>query len=184
MKSLISFFMKLLGWRVVNSVGVLPKSYIMLVAPHTSMWDVPVGCGSWKTLKLSPYTLINRKFLVGPLGWCLRKIGMIGVDTASKNGFVDTAVQLFSERSDFVLAICPEGTRGRAEHWKTGFWHMASKSGVPIVLGYLDYATKTVGVGKILHPGDFTADMVEICTFYKQFVGAHPDHFSIDVRYS
>jgi len=41
-----------------------------------------------------------------------------------------------------ILGISPEGTRSRVEKWKTGFYYIAQKANVPIVLMYMDYKKK------------------------------------------
>ena len=80
----------------------------------------------------------------------------------------------------FHLAITPEGTRKRNPNWKKGFYYIALKAQVPIVLIGIDYNTKTVTSTKAIMPsGDIEKDMREIKLYFKDFKGKHPENFSI-----
>ena len=57
---------------------------------------------------------------------------------------VDQVVKLIGENDRFVLAITPEGTRGNVTKWKTGFYYIAKKTNVPLVLTTIDYRKRTV----------------------------------------
>ena len=70
------------------------------------------------------------------------------------------------------------------ETWKTGFYYVAKEAKVPIAFGYLDYKTKTAGIGKVIWPGeDMEADMREIMEFYQNIHPKFPELFSVDIRY-
>ena len=71
-----------------------------------------------------------------------------------------------------------EGSRSYVPYWKSGFYHIASKADVPIVMGFLDYARRRGGFGPALLPtGDIQRDMDEIREFYADKVGKYPDQF-------
>jgi 1-acyl-sn-glycerol-3-phosphate acyltransferase len=72
-------------------------------------------------------------------------------------------------RDRMILVIPPEGTRGRADHWRSGFYHIARGAGVPVVPGYLDYGRKRCGMGPPIElTGDVRADMDRIRAFYAE----------------
>ena len=53
-------------------------------------------------------------------------------------------------------------------------------AGIPILLVGIDYSTKTITIGKEIHPtGDIDKDMREIKLFFKDFKGKYPEYFSI-----
>jgi 1-acyl-sn-glycerol-3-phosphate acyltransferase len=84
----------------------------------------------------------------------------------------------FEQNESLVLVVAAEGTRKATTHWKSGFYHIARSAGVPIVLGYLDYARRRGGFGPAVHPsGNIERDMDEIRRFYADKVGLHPDQF-------
>ena len=46
---------------------------------------------------------------------------------------VSQIVDQFRAHEDFILVIAPEGTRSLTTQWKSGFYQIALKAGVPIV---------------------------------------------------
>ena len=82
----------------------------------------------------------------------------------------------FAKRTEFMLTIAPEGTRGAVRKWKTGFYHIALGANVPLVVGMMDYAKKTGGLGPAIWPtGDFKADMAKVAELYAKVTPKHPN---------
>ena len=87
-----------------------------------------------------------------------------------------TAIQAHT----FHLCITPEGTRALAPEWKKGFYFIALKAHLPILLYGVDYEKKLIKCTKTIYPsGDLEADMREIKLYFKDFKGKHPENFSI-----
>ena len=88
----------------------------------------------------------------------------------------ETAMKL----SQFHLAITPEGTRKPNPDWKKGFYYIALKAGIPIVLAGIDYQKKEIRIEKEITPsGNIDADMKEIKRYFKDFKGKHPENFTV-----
>ena len=86
----------------------------------------------------------------------------------------------FANSKQFHLAITPEGTRKANPNWKKGFYFIALKAQVPIMLIGIDYPTKTITSTKTIMPtGDIEKDMREIKLYFKDFHGKIPENFSI-----
>ena len=84
------------------------------------------------------------------------------------------SVDLFATMSELFLVITTEGTRSRVEKWKTGFYYIAQDAKVPIILSYIDYGKKELGVGPLFYPtGEFEKDMAEIQAFYEKIVSKY-----------
>jgi 1-acyl-sn-glycerol-3-phosphate acyltransferase len=82
----------------------------------------------------------------------------------------------FKTSDDLILAVPPEGTRSKVAVWRSGFYHIASESGVPIGLGYLDYGRKLCGLGMFVTPGgNVNEDMNKIREFYRGVRGKYPE---------
>jgi 1-acyl-sn-glycerol-3-phosphate acyltransferase len=114
-----------------------------------------------------------------PFGGLLKALGGIPVDRRAPQGIVGQMVDTFAERKEMVLVVPPEGTRGRVEYWKSGFYEIAKAANVPIVFGFLDYGKREGGIGSsVLPSGDVVADMDEVRSFYADKVGHCPDQFS------
>ncbi len=176
------------GWRYQNLLNQEVKSFVMVGAPHTSNWDfVPAMSVAYKSGNKAKFVIKN-DWLKFPLNLFFKPIGAIGVDrsrikTGEVSSTTDVMAQLFKEYKDLVLMIAPEGTRSANSEWKSGFWHIAHKAGVPIVLGFADYKRKIAGLGPVIHTEDFESDMKKIMNFYKTITAADPSKFMLDQRY-
>ena len=74
------------------------------------------------------------------------------------------------------LRVPAEGTRSRADYWKSGFYRISQKTGIPVTLAYLDSSTRTVGWGPTIElSGDVKADMDRIREFYADKRGIRPE---------
>lgn len=167
--------LKLLGWDIAGHYPAAAK-YVIVVAPHTSNLDFFIGFIASRSIKLGfPHWLGKNSLFRWPLGSLLRRLGGIAVDRSGPHQFVDQVAAEFASRPNFILGITPEGTRGKTEHWRTGFYYIALSAGVPIMLAYLDYGRKLAGFGPMLMPsGDIDADFVLIRDFYAGIRGRHP----------
>ena len=167
------------GWRFE---GPLPdaKKYVCIAAPHTSNWDGALLLALARSIGLPMVWMIKREWLEGPKGLLLRRLGAIGIDRSTSRNVVEQMIEQLRGTDELVLVIPPEGTRKRADHWKSGFYHIARGADVPVVPGYLDYGRKRAGFGPAMRlTGDVGADMDVIRAFYEK-VGAQgrvPDHF-------
>ena len=124
--------------------------------------------------------MMKKEWFFFPLGLLFRAVGGIPVDRSRKTSLVEQMVHHFNTSKKFHLAITPEGTRKRNPNWKKGFYYIALKAQVPIVLVGIDYTTKTITSTKAVMPsGDIDKDMREIKLYFKDFKGKHPENFSI-----
>jgi 1-acyl-sn-glycerol-3-phosphate acyltransferase len=166
-----------MGWTVEGRKPTF-KKYLILAAPHTSNWDVPLMLSMSYVLGVQVHWIGKHTLFRFPLGPLMRWLGGVPVDRRSRNDAVQQMVDALAARDELCLMITPEGTRGRAEYWKSGFYHIALGAHVPIVLGMLDYGRKVGGLFDVVEPsGDVRADMDKIRAFYRDVVGKFPDDF-------
>lgn len=171
---LCRWLLNISGWQIEGQLPDCAK-YIVIVAPHTSNWDFIVGVLARGALGTRIHFLGKHQLFIPPWGWFFRAIGGSPVDRRKNNNLVDTAVQLFESKADYKLALAPEGTRSPVTHWKCGFYHIASKAGVPITPVGLDFSRRTVIIRTPLQPcGVITTDMQDILSFYRTIKGRHP----------
>ncbi|HWU33522.1 MAG TPA: 1-acyl-sn-glycerol-3-phosphate acyltransferase [Marmoricola sp.] len=165
--------LKLTRW---NLVGVVPSRGILVGAPHTSNWDwIATMLMVWSN-GVRPRILIKHSFFKGPLGPLLRATGGVALDRDNPG---ETIRALLADAHDesFLLAIAAEGTRGKGEYWKGGFYRISQQTGLPITLGFIDGPTRSVGVGPTFQPtGDLVADMDFVRAFYADKVGLRPEN--------
>jgi 1-acyl-sn-glycerol-3-phosphate acyltransferase len=167
--------LRLRGWKTRVR---LPESgrFVAVFAPHTSYWDLPVMLMVAFAHRVSAHWMGTHRLFRRPFGWLFRWLGGIPVDRTQSVGLVASAVKAFDGRKRFVLGIAPEGTRFPVPRWRTGFYYTAVGAGVPIVLAYLDSATRTAGADEWFVPtGDLAADAPQIVACYTGKVGIRPD---------
>ncbi len=165
------------GWRLE---GEAPKAdrYVMIAAPHTSNWDGVLLLLMANVLDIPLYWFGKNTLFRFPLGIFMRYMGGIPVDRSKKGDLVARMSKVFQTQKHMVLVVPPEATRSRVERWKTGFYRIAESAGVPIGLGYLDWGTKTGGVGPLFEPtGALEEDIESIRGFYVDFAGRFADQF-------
>lgn len=177
MRSFIGkLILKLSGWKAAGQRPEAP-GFVAVCAPHTSNWDYILMMAVAWTQGLSLAWLGKAALFKPPMGWFMKLTGGIPVERSAPQGLVGQMVTQFETRSDLVLAIPAEGTRSRSENWKSGFYRIAREADVPIVLTYVDAATKTAGFGpQIEATGDLVADMDLIREFYADKVGLKPEN--------
>ena len=159
-----------------GTVGQVPPSGILVGAPHTSNWDwVGMLLLLWSQ-DVAPRVLIKRELFRGPLGWLLRANGGIPVDRDNATDVVGDLASSAAEDARFVIVLAAEGTRGKQEHWKSGFYRLARQTGLPISLGFIDGPSRTLGFGPTIElTGDVAADMDRIREFYADKRGINPE---------
>ena len=165
------FYLKVAGWEIVMVEPVARRS-IVIAAPHTSNWDLPMSLALVFACRLKVYFLVKHTLFNPPFGIFLRWLGGIPVDRSKAHNLVEQAIELFSVHEDLVLAVPPEGTRKQVRCWKSGFYHIAYGAQVPISLGFIDFKRKVAGFGGTFIPtGNYDADLVEIQAFYAGITG-------------
>ena len=110
----------LAGWKIEGNFPDCAKM-VLIVAPHTSNWDFPVGLMAKFSLRLACRFIAKQSLFWWPLCAFLRQVGGLPVDRAVAGDLVGQTAAKFKERASLVLVITPEGTRSRVEKWKSGF---------------------------------------------------------------
>jgi 1-acyl-sn-glycerol-3-phosphate acyltransferase len=173
--------LRLWGWKIEGDWPDDPKM-VLIAAPHTSNWD-----GIWMLAAASYWRVslryTGKKSLTeGPFGWLVKWTGCIPVDRSRAADLVGQMRDAFAAAPGLILAVPPEGTRGRVEKWKSGFYHIAVAANVPIVMSVLDYGSKTIRMSGLLWPtGDYAADFALIRTHYEGAQGKIPGDFTLAI---
>ena len=106
----------------------------------------------------------------------MRALGGVPVDRGARQDLVSQIVAQFDAHDEFILVIAPEGTRSATRQWKTGFYQIAMKAGVPIVCAGPDYPGKRGVFGPVIRPtGDYDADMKPAFAFFRTLTPRHPE---------
>jgi len=175
MRGLAFSFMKVFGWRLEGRLPNVNK-LVVIAAPHTSNWDLPVLLSLAFALKAKACWLGKHTLFRWPFGFLFRWMGGIPVYRSASQNVVAQSVEMFRNSEKLILTIPPEGTRSKVSHWKTGFYYIALGAEIPIAMAFIDYGRKASGVGPTLYPtGNIEADMEIIRDFYINVTAKYPD---------
>ena len=133
---------------------------MLIAAPHTTNWDFPYLLAFAEHFGMRISWLGKASLFRGPLGPIMRGLGGIPIERSRSENRVASMAKIFERYEDLGLVVPVEATRSRTDHWKSGFYYIALTAGVPVVMGFLDYARKRGGIGPAFMPtGDVARDM-------------------------
>ncbi len=157
-----------------------PNKYIICLAPHTSNWDFALGQLYSGAEGLTCNFLIKKEWFVWPLKSLFKRLGGIPVWRSKHTSMTDNLAETARQSATFRLCITPEGTRSLNPEWKKGFYYIALKAQLPILLYGVDYKKKRIQCTKTIVPnGDIEAQMREIKLYFKDFQGKKPEKFTV-----
>lgn len=165
---------KVTGWTLVDKRPPT-KKYVLIGAPHTTNWDLYTAMIIMLGLGIQPRWVGKASLFKGFRGPPMRFLGGIPVRRDVRQNFVSQIVEKFNTSNELVITIAPEGTRKNTKYWKSGFYYIALGANVPIAMGFVDYPTKTCGIGSYFTPtGDIEADIQILADFYTGLRGKYP----------
>lgn len=177
LKGLYLFWFKISGWKTVDNPP--QGAGITIAAPHTSNWDIVYALGAAIIFDVKIYFSIKDSWCRIPvIGRFMMWMGAMPIDRSpGAKGQVEIIREFVEKHRNerIFFLFTPEGTRGGVAKWKTGFYHVAKDTGLPIFLAKVDYRTKESGV---FHSFDLTddkeADIANIQESYKSVCGRFP----------
>jgi 1-acyl-sn-glycerol-3-phosphate acyltransferase len=178
-RALFGLGQKACGWRVVDEFPPEAARCVVIGAPHTSNWDLPVALMAAFHWRLNAYWMGKDSIFRFPFGALMRWLGGVAVDRSRSNNATQAiADALTASPGPVQLIISPEGTRKRVDEWKTGFYYIALQAKLPIFISYADYEKKHIGHFGLFTPtGDMQADMQHIRSLYANVEGKNPGLF-------
>lgn len=177
-KFLASSILQILGWKITGDLPADAGKCVVMMAPHTSNGDFIIGWLGYASKGINSHFLIKREAFNWFTSRPLRAMGGIPVDRGRSSNLVIQLTEEFINRKKLILTITPEGTRKPNRNWKRGFYFISYNARVPLVMGFLDYKTKTGGFGPSFYPtGNYEADFDKIEQFYKTKTARYPEKF-------
>ena len=173
-RSLIGLY-QLTGWK---ADGRLPqdRKFVIMGASHTSNWDFLVFLGTINALGRQVRFIGKHSLFKWPLGGFMHALGGVPVDRSAPQDLVSQIVAQFEANDDFALVVAPEGTRSKTTDWKTGFYQIALRAGVPIVCAGPDYPTRRGVIGPVIRPtGNYAEDLKPAFEFFRSITPRHPE---------
>lgn len=171
--AILTFIYHRLGWKIIGPWPTIPKA-LWVVAPHSTNWDFPIGL--WIRHEVRTYIgfLAKSSLFTWYGGWFFRALGGTPVYRSKTNNLVDAVAETFQRHDSLHVCITPEGTRSDVRKLKTGFYYMAQKANVPLILVGFDWPRKTIILSDPLYvTGDYQHDMLP---FYEFFAHISPPH--------
>ena len=171
MKWLSKFiYSNILGWKVVGNVTMSKdtiKKAVIIAAPHTSWHDFYIALLMRRVIGVKSNFVAKKELFRWPFGYYFRAIGGAPLDRRPGQNKVEAIAKLFENRAEFRLALSPEGTRKKVEEWKTGFYYIAKKANVPIIMFTFDFEHKQNKISEPFYPtDDLVADFKYMRSFF------------------
>ena len=172
-------WLRAFGWHVEGELPEASKA-VFIAAPHTSNWDLPFTLAIAWTLGTNISWIGKESLFKPPFGTMMRALGGVAIVRNENRNQVESIAKAIQDEPDGVyVVIAPSGTRSKKDHWKSGFYRIAEKADVPLLLGFLDYEGKRGGLGPVMEPsGDIHADMEKIRAFYADKFGRYKERMS------
>ncbi|NRR29692.1 1-acyl-sn-glycerol-3-phosphate acyltransferase [Oxalobacteraceae bacterium] len=164
----------LFGWRMLFRPLPGPRG-ICVIYPHTSNWDFIIGLvGKW-ALNLPFRWLAKDSLFKSPLGKWFTRMGGEPVERGTPSGTIKSQAARMNAADWYWVGITPEGTRGYRPNWKSGFYHLALEAKVPLVLVYIDYPNKLLGLVDHVHlTGNLEEDLAALRAGFEGHLGLYP----------
>ncbi|MFK8057484.1 MAG: 1-acyl-sn-glycerol-3-phosphate acyltransferase [Saprospiraceae bacterium] len=174
-------FNKKWGWSTEGPLPYDVPKCLVVVYPHTSNWDFPIGVFFRIVYGIDIGFVGKHTLFKPPLGWLMTWLGGKGVVRTGNTNFVDGVAKIFEENETFRLCLTPEGTRSKPEKIKSGFHYMALAAKVPIVWCGFDWENKVM---KWSAPYEVTEDYEETQRAFNNFfrgVKGHTPELAYDI---
>ncbi len=169
---IFDFVFKISGWKLQGGLPKEIQKTVVIVAPHASWKDFPIGLGARSMLRLPILFWGKKELFDGPFSWMFTWLGGYPADRQNKSNLVDSIVDIYNSKEVFHAVLAPEGTRKDVSELRTGFYYIAVKAKVPILMIGFDFINKKIILREPFYPtGDFNVDKIAIATFYKTIPG-------------
>lgn len=173
-------YFKLLGWQIVGNTTFSKntvKKAVIIAVPHTSWHDFYIGVLLRAVTQIKTNFIGKKELFVFPLGYFFKMLGGRPINREANENKVDSIAKLFKENNEFRITLAPEGTRKKVEEWRTGFYYIAKKANVPIIMFTLDFENKQNRISEPFYPThDIKADFDYMYNFYKGVKGKNPEY--------
>ncbi len=165
---------RLRGWDIRGRFPEGVTRLVVIVAPHTSNWDMINGMAAQFALGIRFHFLIKAEWFRWPLVPLLRWLGAIPINRGAGSVTTQSIVNTFAQRDPFVMLITPEGTRAPVNQLKPGFFYIARVANVPLLVISYRYAEKQICLDGLIPAGDdFAALEAQLKAHFAPIKGLH-----------
>ena len=173
-------YFKILGWKIVGNTNFSQdsiKKAIIIAAPHTSWHDFYIGVLLRAVINVKTNFVGKKELFIFPFGLFFRALGGAPINRQNNENKVDAIANLFKQKEEFRMTMAPEGTRKKVTEWRTGFYYIAKKANVPIIMFTLDFENKQNKISEPFYPtDDVEADFKYMYSFFEGVKGKIPEY--------
>ncbi len=171
--------MRLTGWKFTGEGFPAARKFVLIVAPHTSNWDFPVGIMAMYALGIRGTFLGKDTLFRFPLGILMRFLGGFPVDRSARSDVVTQTCELVARLDKVIIVLSPEGTRKYTPRWRSGFYWIARQAGIPILPVAFDFSRRAIHVFPLFHPtGEQERDIAALRGLYRAEMALRPAQFA------
>ena len=177
-KAIATGLMRLTGWRFAGPFPDVAKC-VLIVAPHTSNWDFPIGIMAMYALGIRGVFLGKHTLFRFPLGVLMRFLGGVPVDRSSSQDVVGQTAGYALAHPQALIVLSPEGTRSLVPRWRTGFYRIAEQAGLPILPIGFDFPARTITFHPLAWPtGNVDADVAALRGHFRPAMAKYPSQYA------
>jgi len=168
-------FTKIMGWRISGNTNFSidsVKKAVIIAAPHTSWHDFYIGVLARSVVGLKSKFIAKKEIFFFPISIIIKSLGGVSVDRSIKQNTVEQVSKMFTNEKEFRVALSPEGTRKKVDKFKTGFYYIAKKANVPIIMFTLNFKDKEILISNPFYTtDDIQSDFNYIESFFDRVEG-------------
>lgn len=141
LKNFSTIALNFLGWKVEGNPG-LPGRYIYIGYPHTTIWDTPICVLIGFTIENQFLVAVKESFDKPALRNICKRFNLLPIQRNASG--LKKLINTLKENKDLSLAMAIEGTRKKTEGIKPGFYVIAKRLNIPIIICAINWQNKTV----------------------------------------
>jgi len=180
MRTISGYILKnVLGWKIKGEFPDVKKS-ITIFAPHTAHIDALYGKLGINQMGVKYLFLSKKELFFFPMSIVMKKFGSMAVRGVKDKNAIFQVTEILNNTDELHVVISPEGRIKRVTKWNKGFYYMAKKAEVPIIVTSLDYKKKEMEIkGVIYELDDYSTVIRQINLMYKDVTGKNSQNFSL-----
>ncbi len=172
-----AFILRIFGWKIKGRYPVELPKVMLIVMPHTSNWDFPLGILVRSAIRADIKFIAKDSLFRPPFGNIFRWMGGYPVNRSKSSHFVQTMVDIYNREPYFHTVIAPEGTRRKVDKLKTGFYYIAKGGHAALAMCKFDWENKEVVFSEPFYPSDdMEADFERINNYFRGVKGKKPEN--------
>lgn len=171
------FYHYIIGWKISGPHPNEIARKVVVVVPHTSGWDLPLGLLVKYSIGLKIQFVGKKSLFKWPFNRFFRMWGLVPIDRSKGQSVVDEIIELYRNGTIHTIGMAPEGTRKKVDKLKTGFYRIAKELDIPVIMIKFDYPAKEVIFSEPLYlTGSKEEMMTKVEDYFRGTIGKIPEY--------